>query len=141
MELGLGVTDLHGTPPESVTSRRYRSLRHASQIIVTKPVSWLSLSRGILARRQQVREHRFANTDFVNTDLLNDVHQHTLVEKFARQGQVFVGLVIAAGSVPLLQAAIHQSSKNIAEFICYLGIAFWPRGCGSLCPALPARFR
>jgi diguanylate cyclase (GGDEF)-like protein/putative nucleotidyltransferase with HDIG domain len=33
-----------------------------------------------------------------------------------------VGLVIAAGMVPLLQAAIHQSSKNIAEFICYLGI-------------------
>ncbi len=38
------------------------------------------------------------------------------------RAQVFVGLVIAAGSVPLLQAAIHQSSKNIAEFICYLGI-------------------
>ena len=38
------------------------------------------------------------------------------------RAQVFVGLVIAAGIVPLLQAAIHQSSKNIAEFICYLGI-------------------
>jgi diguanylate cyclase (GGDEF)-like protein/putative nucleotidyltransferase with HDIG domain len=38
------------------------------------------------------------------------------------RAQVFVGLVIAAGSVPLLQAAIHQNSKNIAEFICYLGI-------------------
>jgi diguanylate cyclase (GGDEF)-like protein/putative nucleotidyltransferase with HDIG domain len=38
------------------------------------------------------------------------------------RAQVFVGLVIAAGMVPLLQAAIHQSSKNIAEFICYLGI-------------------
>ena len=37
--------------------------------------------------------------------------------------QVFVGLVIAAGTACLLQAAIHQSSKNIAEFICYLGIA------------------
>src|SRR6202050_1706419 len=39
------------------------------------------------------------------------------------KAQVFVGVVIAAGMVCLVQAAIHQSSKNIAEFICYLGIA------------------
>jgi len=39
------------------------------------------------------------------------------------KAQVFVGVVIAAGMVCLLQAAIHQSSKNIAEFICYLGIS------------------
>jgi diguanylate cyclase (GGDEF)-like protein/putative nucleotidyltransferase with HDIG domain len=37
--------------------------------------------------------------------------------------KAFIGLVIAAGTASLLQAAIHQSSKNIAEFICYLGIA------------------
>ena len=37
--------------------------------------------------------------------------------------QAFVGLVIAAGTACLLEAAIHQSSKNIAEFICYMGIA------------------
>ena len=37
--------------------------------------------------------------------------------------KAFVGLVIAGGMASLLQAAIHQSSKNIAEFICYLGIA------------------
>jgi len=37
--------------------------------------------------------------------------------------RVFVGLVIAAGMGSLLQASIHQKSKNIAEFICYLGIA------------------
>ncbi len=37
--------------------------------------------------------------------------------------KVFIGLVIAAGMVCLLQAAIHQSSRNIAEFICYLGIS------------------
>ena len=37
--------------------------------------------------------------------------------------KAFIGLVIAAGTVCLLQAAIHQNSKNIAEFICYLGIA------------------
>src|SRR5271166_2900003 len=37
--------------------------------------------------------------------------------------RVFIGLVIAAGMASLLPAAIHQSSNNIAEFICYLGIA------------------
>src|SRR5208283_655084 len=37
--------------------------------------------------------------------------------------KAFIGLVIAAGTASLLQAAIHQSSKNIAQFICYLGIA------------------
>ena len=37
--------------------------------------------------------------------------------------QIFVVGVIVAGTACLLQAAIHPSSKNIAEFICYLGIA------------------
>src|SRR5258708_7539662 len=37
--------------------------------------------------------------------------------------KAFVGLVITAGMASLLEGAIHQSSKNIAEFICYLGIA------------------
>ena len=37
--------------------------------------------------------------------------------------RAFVGLVIAAGTASLLQAALHQNSKNIAQFICYLGIA------------------
>ena len=37
--------------------------------------------------------------------------------------QIFVALVIAAGSGCLLQAATHQTSKNIAEFICYMGVA------------------
>src|ERR1700719_1444360 len=37
--------------------------------------------------------------------------------------QVLVGLVIVAGTACLLLGAIHQSSKNIAEVICYLGIA------------------
>src|ERR1022692_4487949 len=37
--------------------------------------------------------------------------------------KAFIGLVIAAGMASLLPAAIHQNSKNIAEFICYLGIA------------------
>src|ERR1700685_2846012 len=30
---------------------------------------------------------------------------------------------VAGGTATLLYGAIHQSSKNIAEFICYLGIA------------------
>ncbi len=37
--------------------------------------------------------------------------------------KAFICLVIAAGTASLLEGAIHQSSKNIAEFICYLGIA------------------
>src|SRR6202166_3291168 len=37
--------------------------------------------------------------------------------------KAFVGLVIAAGMASLVGAAIHQSSNNIAEFICYLCIA------------------
>jgi diguanylate cyclase (GGDEF)-like protein/putative nucleotidyltransferase with HDIG domain len=37
--------------------------------------------------------------------------------------KAFIGLVIAVGMVFLLQAAAHQNSLNIAEFICYLGIA------------------
>jgi diguanylate cyclase (GGDEF)-like protein/putative nucleotidyltransferase with HDIG domain len=37
--------------------------------------------------------------------------------------RAFVGVTIAAGMATLLQAAIRPSSKNIAEFICYLGIA------------------
>ena len=37
--------------------------------------------------------------------------------------RAFIGLVITVGTVSLLQAAIHPISRNIAEFICYLGIA------------------
>jgi diguanylate cyclase (GGDEF)-like protein/putative nucleotidyltransferase with HDIG domain len=37
--------------------------------------------------------------------------------------KAFIGLVIVLGAAVLLYGAIHQSSKNIAEFICYLGIA------------------
>jgi diguanylate cyclase (GGDEF)-like protein/putative nucleotidyltransferase with HDIG domain len=38
-------------------------------------------------------------------------------------GRLFVSLVIAAGIASLLAAAIRPGSKNIAEFICYLGVA------------------
>jgi diguanylate cyclase (GGDEF)-like protein/putative nucleotidyltransferase with HDIG domain len=37
--------------------------------------------------------------------------------------KLFVSLTITAGMASLLVAAIRPSSKNIAEFICYLGIA------------------
>jgi diguanylate cyclase (GGDEF)-like protein/putative nucleotidyltransferase with HDIG domain len=37
--------------------------------------------------------------------------------------KAFIGLVIVAGLASLLEAAIHTSSKNIAEFICYLGVS------------------
>lgn len=35
----------------------------------------------------------------------------------------FIGFVLIAGLSVLIYGAIHQTSKNIAEFICYLGIA------------------
>src|ERR1022692_4709008 len=37
--------------------------------------------------------------------------------------KMFIGMVVTVGTGVLLYGAIHQSSKNIAEFICYLGIA------------------
>src|ERR1700747_3153799 len=36
--------------------------------------------------------------------------------------KMFVGMIVIAGTSVLLYGAIHQTSKNIAEFICYLGI-------------------
>jgi diguanylate cyclase (GGDEF)-like protein/putative nucleotidyltransferase with HDIG domain len=38
------------------------------------------------------------------------------------QAKLFVGVIVTAGTSVLLYGAIHQTSKNIAEFICYLGI-------------------
>ena len=43
--------------------------------------------------------------------------------KLSLAAKVFIGLVIVAGTAVLVYGGIHQSSKNIAEFICYLGIA------------------
>ena len=37
--------------------------------------------------------------------------------------KAFIALVVAAGLSILVYGAIHQNSKNIAEFICYMGIA------------------
>jgi len=37
--------------------------------------------------------------------------------------QAFVGLVVISGTAVLVFGAVHQTSRNIAEFICYLGIA------------------
>jgi diguanylate cyclase (GGDEF)-like protein/putative nucleotidyltransferase with HDIG domain len=37
--------------------------------------------------------------------------------------KVFISLVVIAGTATLVYGGIHQSSKNIAAFICYLGIA------------------
>src|SRR6204780_4231076 len=38
------------------------------------------------------------------------------------QAKLFVGLIVTAGTSVLVYGAVHQTSKNIAEFICYLGI-------------------
>jgi diguanylate cyclase (GGDEF)-like protein/putative nucleotidyltransferase with HDIG domain len=37
--------------------------------------------------------------------------------------KLFITLIVAGGMATLLYGGIHQSSRNIAEFICYLGIA------------------
>ena len=37
--------------------------------------------------------------------------------------KLYIALVVMAGLATLIYSGIHQSSKNIAEFICYLGIA------------------
>jgi diguanylate cyclase (GGDEF)-like protein/putative nucleotidyltransferase with HDIG domain len=37
--------------------------------------------------------------------------------------QALIGIVVALGTAVLVWGGIHQTSKNIAEFICYLGIA------------------
>src|SRR6201993_4215459 len=37
--------------------------------------------------------------------------------------KLYISLVVFAGLATLLYGGIHQSSKNIAEFICYVGIA------------------
>lgn len=37
--------------------------------------------------------------------------------------RVFIGLVVISGLGTLIYGGVHQSSKNIAEFICYAGIA------------------
>ena len=47
----------------------------------------------------------------------------TRLRKLSPSAKLFFGLVIAAGMVVLLQAALHPSSRNIAEFVCYLLIS------------------
>jgi len=37
--------------------------------------------------------------------------------------KMFIGLVVAVGTSVLVYGVVHQTSKNIAEFICYLGIS------------------
>jgi diguanylate cyclase (GGDEF)-like protein/putative nucleotidyltransferase with HDIG domain len=41
----------------------------------------------------------------------------------AATAQAFIGAVVIVGTAVLVYGAVHQTSKNIAEFICYLGIA------------------
>ncbi len=43
--------------------------------------------------------------------------------EMAAPAQIFIGLVVVVGTAVLVYGAVHQTSKNIAEFICYLGIA------------------
>jgi diguanylate cyclase (GGDEF)-like protein/putative nucleotidyltransferase with HDIG domain len=47
----------------------------------------------------------------------------TRLRRLSPGAKLFFGLVIAAGMVVLLQATLHPSSTNIAEFVCYLLIS------------------
>jgi len=42
---------------------------------------------------------------------------------FPASAKAFIGLVVVSGTAVLAYGTIHPSSRNIAEFICYLGIA------------------
>jgi len=44
-------------------------------------------------------------------------------KRMSAPAKLFITLIVLAGLWTLIYAGIHQSSKNIAEFICYLGIA------------------
>ena len=44
-------------------------------------------------------------------------------KKLSAPAKLFITFVVMAGLGTFLYGGIHQSSKNIAEFICYLGIA------------------
>src|SRR5258708_20988976 len=37
--------------------------------------------------------------------------------------KLFISVMVIAGMATLIYGGVHQTSKNIAEFICYLGIA------------------
>jgi diguanylate cyclase (GGDEF)-like protein/putative nucleotidyltransferase with HDIG domain len=41
----------------------------------------------------------------------------------SRPAKLYIALIVIAGLGTLIYGGVHQSSKNIAEFICYLGIA------------------
>ena len=41
----------------------------------------------------------------------------------SRGAKAFISLVVVLGTIVLCYGVVHQSSRNIAEFICYLGIA------------------
>ena len=44
-------------------------------------------------------------------------------KRLSVSAKLFIGLIIIGGLGTLAYGAIHQSSRNIAEFICYVGIA------------------
>jgi len=49
--------------------------------------------------------------------------QYRSWSRMSAPAKLFITLIVLAGLWSLIYAGIHQSSKNIAEFICYLGIA------------------
>src|SRR5256885_763193 len=45
------------------------------------------------------------------------------MRKTPANAKLFITQIVSAGLGTLIYGGVHQSSKNIAEFICYLGIA------------------
>src|ERR1700677_781879 len=58
-----------------------------------------------------------------STDRIRMAAQSQSWRNLTAPAKLFIGLVVTVGTGVLLFGAIHQSSKNIAQFICYLGIA------------------
>src|SRR5215831_9385370 len=49
--------------------------------------------------------------------------QYRSWNRMSAPAKLFITLIVLAGTATLAYGGIHQSSKNIAEFICYVGIA------------------
>src|SRR5271166_2908764 len=41
----------------------------------------------------------------------------------SRAAKLYISVIVIAGLATLIYGGVHQSSKNIAEFICYSGVA------------------
>src|SRR5689334_23920548 len=73
---------------------------------------WTLLGLGVFVR--------MTGTTRIATGLV--AHSHSW-RGLSWAAKLFISLMVIAGTGVLIYGGYHQSSKNIAEFICYLGIA------------------